>query len=449
MNQRHKFFLLFLDLIVLLATLVVVSYYRISTGFQNVLMAPGLWAIILIAIAFLYIFGAYDISHSNSPKRMLARSALAMILTVGAVILINYIGAKERSGIFGRGILGGSLALFWLISSLYRWVIVSMAGRSMQKARWLFVCTRAVLESFREDLRKNPFIGQIFFLVDDKKLLDSVDVIGDWTSLDETLKSSWTSVIVAIGEDSPKEVVEKLMVARFENTKVRDVIQFYEETWKKVPLYYLGSHWFLLTEGFDLLGNPIRLRMKRLMDIGLSGFLLVIASPLMALTWLVVRLESSGPAIYTQVRTGKDGRPFVIFKFRSMRIDAEKSGAQWATINDDRITRVGRIIRKTRLDELPQLINILSGSMSFIGPRPERPEFNVSLSQQIPFYNLRHMIHPGLTGWAQVLYPYGASVEDAKEKLQYDLYYIKNYSLWMDISILLQTAQVVLFGRGR
>jgi lipopolysaccharide/colanic/teichoic acid biosynthesis glycosyltransferase len=169
----------------------------------------------------------------------------------------------------------------------------------------------------------------------------------------------------------------------------------------------------------------------------------------MLITAVLIRLESSGGAIYKQVRTGKDGKDFTIFKFRSMRSDAEKNGAQWASQNDSRVTRIGNFIRKTRIDELPQLFNILRGTMSFIGPRPERPEFNRSLEKELSFYNLRHIVQPGLTGWAQVLYPYGASLEDAKEKLQYDLFYIKNYSLWMDISIVLKTITVVVFGRGR
>jgi len=149
------------------------------------------------------------------------------------------------------------------------------------------------------------------------------------------------------------------------------------------------------------------------------------------------------------VRTGRDGQNFIIYKFRSMKIDAEKAGAQWSTVNDNRITKVGNFLRRTRIDELPQLLNILQGKMSFVGPRPERPEFNGPLAEQIPFYHLRHLVHPGLTGWAQILYPYGSSIEDSKEKLQYELFYIKNYSLWMDVSIILKTAQVVLFGRGR
>ena len=171
--------------------------------------------------------------------------------------------------------------------------------------------------------------------------------------------------------------------------------------------------------------------------------------PLMVLVALAIRLESEGPVLFRQIRTGRNNREFRILKFRSMRTDAEADGARWAQREDPRATKVGRFIRLTRLDELPQLINVLRGEMSFIGPRPERPEFVRELEKSIPFYDFRHVVRPGITGWAQVLYPYGSSVNDSREKLQYDLYYIKNYSLALDLVIIFKTARVVLSGSGR
>ena len=169
----------------------------------------------------------------------------------------------------------------------------------------------------------------------------------------------------------------------------------------------------------------------------------------MALVSLFIKLESRGPVIYRQVRTGLGGQEFEMLKFRSMSDDAERNGPQWAQKSDPRVTRVGRAIRLLRIDELPQLFNVLKGEMSFIGPRPERPVFNETLEKEIPLYNLRHLVRPGITGWAQVMRPYGASVEDAREKLQYDLYYIKNYSVLLDIGIVFKTLRVVLLGKGR
>ena len=189
-------------------------------------------------------------------------------------------------------------------------------------------------------------------------------------------------------------------------------------------------------------------RLKRASDVFISLVLLVLASPLMLISALIIRLESPGPVIYKQDRVGLHEREFTVYKFRSMRQDAEKNGAVWASAHDARVTRFGRFIRKVRIDELPQLINVLKGDMSFIGPRPERMAFVRELKKTIPYYGLRHTVKPGLTGWAQVCYPYGATEDDARRKLEYDLYYIKNMSLLLDIHIIFKTVGVVLFPKG-
>jgi exopolysaccharide biosynthesis polyprenyl glycosylphosphotransferase len=240
-----------------------------------------------------------------------------------------------------------------------------------------------------------------------------------------------------------------MVEARMQGQGIVGLSGIYERLWKRVPVHHLDPNWFFQSEGFALISSGRKQKLKRLMDLLLAFAFLFLLWPVMLLTALAVRLESRGAAMYRQVRTGKGGEPFTILKFRSMRIDAEKDGAQWAKTKDDRITRIGGFIRKTRLDELPQLFNVLAGQMSFIGPRPERPEFNDDLAKKIPYYNLRHMVRPGLTGWAQISYPYGASVEDAHRKLEYDLYYIKNQNLIFDVKILLKTARVVLLAAGR
>ncbi|MEM7543793.1 MAG: exopolysaccharide biosynthesis polyprenyl glycosylphosphotransferase, partial [Pseudomonadota bacterium] len=176
--------------------------------------------------------------------------------------------------------------------------------------------------------------------------------------------------------------------------------------------------------------------------------LLLLTAPVMIITAIAILVDDGGPILYRQERVGRKGQCFTLFKFRSMRQDAEKNGAVWARKDDDRVTSIGKFIRRTRIDELPQLFNVLRGDMSFVGPRPERPQFVAELSEAIPYYDLRHYVKPGITGWAQVLYPYGASVNDAREKLQYDLYYLKNYSLFLDLAIMMQTAQVILWGKG-
>jgi sugar transferase (PEP-CTERM system associated) len=225
-----------------------------------------------------------------------------------------------------------------------------------------------------------------------------------------------------------------------------DALSFCERELGKIDITLLQPSWMLFSDGFKY--SKRRSIAKRIFDLTLASLFVLVLWPFMLLTAIAVRLESPGPVLYYQTRVGLNGKPFRIYKFRSMRQDAEKNGAVWAKKNDARVTRVGAFIRNTRLDELPQLYNVLVGEMSFVGPRPERPEFVVDLAKQIPFYETRHKVKPGLMGWAQLKYPYGASVEDAKNKLQYDLYYTKNHSFLMDMLIMIQTVEIVLLGKG-
>lgn len=225
-----------------------------------------------------------------------------------------------------------------------------------------------------------------------------------------------------------------------------DALSFCERELGKIDITLLQPSWMLYSDGFK--HSKRRLIAKRFFDLILASAFFAVLWPFMLLTAIAVKLESPGSILYHQVRVGLNGRHFRIYKFRSMRQDAEKNGAVWAQKNDARVTKVGAFIRNTRLDELPQLYNVLVGSMSFVGPRPERPEFVADLSQQIPFYDTRHKVKPGLMGWAQLKYPYGASVEDAKNKLQYDLYYTKNHSFLMDMLIMIQTVEIILLGKG-
>ncbi len=225
-----------------------------------------------------------------------------------------------------------------------------------------------------------------------------------------------------------------------------DALSFCERELGKIDISLLQPSWMLFSDGFKY--SKRRMIAKRVFDLALASAFFAMLWPLMLLTAIAVRLDSRGPILYHQIRVGFNGKIFRIYKFRSMRIDAEKNGAVWAKKNDTRVTRVGAFIRNTRLDELPQLYNVLAGHMSFVGPRPERPEFVTDLARQIPFYETRHKVKPGLMGWAQLKYPYGASVEDAKNKLQYDLYYTKNHSFLMDMLIMIQTVEIILLGKG-
>jgi exopolysaccharide biosynthesis polyprenyl glycosylphosphotransferase len=226
--------------------------------------------------------------------------------------------------------------------------------------------------------------------------------------------------------------------------QVSDYSSFIERTFFKVPVEQIGSDWFFQ---IDTSGDYVLYRaVKRMADLVLGMAGLALSAPVLLLALILIKLESHGPAFYSQVRVGRFGRPFRIWKLRSMRSDAEKEGAQWAQEGDTRVTRVGRVLRITRLDEAPQFWNVLKGEMSFVGPRPERPEFVNELAKEIRFYQHRHLLKPGITGWAQINYPYGATPEDALNKLKYDLYYVKNASLMLDVQIVLRTIGAVMKG---
>jgi sugar transferase (PEP-CTERM system associated) len=243
--------------------------------------------------------------------------------------------------------------------------------------------------------------------------------------------------------------VRELLDCRLAGVEVIDLVSFLERETGRVHLDVLNPSWIIFSEGFRRDG--LRQATKRAFDIVASFALVLVTWPVMLLTAVGIKLEEGirAPILYRQRRVGLDGRDFDVLKFRSMRVDAERDGkARWATGNDDRVTRMGRLIRKVRVDELPQIFNVLRGDMSFVGPRPERPQFVSELSDSIPYYEERHCAKPGITGWAQICYPYGSSEKDSLEKLQYDLYYLKNHSLLFDMMILLQTVEVVLMGKG-
>ena len=216
-----------------------------------------------------------------------------------------------------------------------------------------------------------------------------------------------------------------------------------------VPVKVISDDWFLRSHGFHMLGNPVTQRVKRLLDVSLALVLIILTAPLILVSAALIKLTSKGPVFFSQTRVGYQGKLFTIYKLRTMLKDAETSGARWAEADDPRVTKIGGFLRKSRLDELPQCWNVLSGDMSFIGPRPERPEFTSMLSQEIPYYDLRHTVKPGISGWAQVIFPYGASTEDALKKLQYELYYIKHQSLLLDLNIAIRTLFTVFQRAGR
>jgi sugar transferase (PEP-CTERM system associated) len=253
-------------------------------------------------------------------------------------------------------------------------------------------------------------------------------------------------VLVAYPDRRGTLPVEQLLEVKFRGVDVQEGVAFYERETGKIFVRELKPSQLIFSEGFTV--RPGTRRLKRILDLATAAVGLVLAAPLMILTAIAIAIDSRGPILYRQVRAGELGRPFTLYKFRSMRVDAERTGARFAEENDPRVTRVGRFIRKTRIDELPQLYNVLRGEMSMVGPRPERPVFVEQLDTQVPYFKQRLYVKPGVTGHAQVRCRYGATAEDHLEKLQYDLYYIKSYSVMFDLSIILDTIKVVLLRIG-
>ncbi|MGR2691049.1 TIGR03013 family XrtA/PEP-CTERM system glycosyltransferase, partial [Pelomicrobium sp. P1] len=274
-------------------------------------------------------------------------------------------------------------------------------------------------------------------------------IVGDASPLPELVRRLNVHEVIVAARERRGGVLplRQLLDCRLRGVRVTDLPTFFERLNGEVHIESLKASWLIYGDGFRQ--GIARTLVKRAFDLVAAGLLLVVAAPVMVLAAIAIFLESGRPIVFKQERVGAGGRTFNLLKFRSMRQDAEADGKpRWASEKDDRVTRVGRFIRKTRIDELPQLINVLKGDMSFVGPRPERPYFVAELTEQIPFYGVRHSVKPGITGWAQVRYCYGCSVQDARKKLQFDLYYVKNHSLLLDLVILFETVRVVLLGEG-
>ena len=291
-----------------------------------------------------------------------------------------------------------------------------------------------------------------------KRVLDSIQNFPDYKYVDfhgkkeefsKFVKDNDISLIILCEEKLTSNEIRDILSMKLSGIEVKSYFDYMIENEGKIEVEFISEEWLLQAYGFKILRSQIQNNIKRVFDIVMAIIIGVMTLPIMLVAAIIVRLESPGPIIYSQDRVGENGKEFKVHKFRSMRNDAEKDGAKWAQVNDPRVTKFGNFMRKTRIDELPQLINVLKGEMSFIGPRPERMVFIKELEKEIPYYNLRHMVKPGLTGWAQVMYPYGASVEDARRKLEYDLYYIKHHSLYLDMMIMFMTFKTVVFGKGR
>lgn len=396
-------------------------------------------------LLFFYILDAYKVGNEDM-KETAGRVMVACLLGIISSATASYTFQHWR---FDRETVAALFALSLCFTLGWRYLYYRNADKLTHPLRILLVgVDRAgkVRELLAESLPKARILG---YVGEPDQGRDAGPCLGAPFEAVSIAKDQHATMILLL-PDAPidDDIAHKLLLAKLQGSMVVDIRSFYEHVVHCLPLSQINEEWLLQTEGFSLNTRGSLRRLKRALDVFISLLLLIPAAPIMLLTALIVRLESPGPVIYKQDRVGLFEKEFTVYKFRSMRADAEKNGAVWARANDNRVTRFGKFIRKVRIDELPQIWNILRGDMSFIGPRPERMTFVQQLKKSIPYYGLRHTIKPGLTGWAQVCYPYGASEEDARRKLEYDLYYIKNMSLLLDIHIVFKTIGVVLFPKG-
>lgn len=427
------------------------------------LRTPILYVLIVVYLFGLYLTDTYKLNRQVSGVRLSERAILGILATVTAVTCGIYItGLWGSEPIVGRGVLliSASLFLVWAVSS--RMIADQWLKLNQQSSRFLVLGNKKKVLAFGEEHRKlnarTEFVSfDENFETDTSSVRNSRKTISNSLVLDtvDNLKSTWKhqywSGILIDGAERhlSQQMIRELMDLRLQGVYVYSLADFCEQFWQKIPPAYIQDDWFAFTSGFNILHNRIKAKLKHIIDFLVAGILLILSLPITIPVAIAIKLNSKGPIFYSQVRTGLNGKKFRVYKFRSMYQNAESKGIQWAKEKDPRITSIGSFIRLTRIDELPQLWNVFKGEMSLVGPRPERPEFDLQLREEIPYYDVRYLVKPGITGWAQVCYPYGASVEDAYQKVAYDLYYIKNYSLFMDLSIALKTLRVVFLGKGR
>lgn len=465
-----------------MSTLRVLNHYvRVQYVVLGTIETAGIFASLILAH---YLFGKVDLNDTNVFMPLVYKSlSISLVMTL-SLISAGLYQARLREGTLGfilrlttayllglfgisvifyvfpdlllsRGIMAVSIIISFAFIVLLRTALL-LTDPSIFKKRVLVLGAGKCANSITELRRKADQFG--FSILGFVHLRGETDVVPgervlnlNMPLIDFVERNDVDEIVLAIDDRRKGIPMTELLECKMRGIDVIDILTFFERETGKIRLDHLHPSWLLFSAGFNQSG--MRATTKRIFDVLISSILLLFTWPFMLLTaiaiWIESGLKPGAPIFYKQVRVGEGGRPFQVLKFRSMVVNAEKSGqAQWASSNDSRITRVGRVIRKTRIDELPQIFNVFRGDMSFVGPRPERPEFVVMLSEKIPYYSERHRVKPGITGWAQLLYPYGSSEKDALEKLQYDLYYIKNHSIFLDFLIMLQTAEVVLFSRG-
>ncbi len=433
-HPAHKLALLVSDSILLALAFSTASQLRLKSSAE--LLSLEFFGIGLIVVFSLFVGGAYTSTRINRrPKLPLNTLFVVIASTVPSLLFIYSLGPDHFTALFGRGVFPVAMSLFGVFAVSSRYVLNYLFHEPRDAKSVLLLGPNKLSAPLMHSLEAS---GIDYSFNHQTEICDQRSDIGG------------LGAVVILTEHSPTENEQRILLKyRLKGLPIYSLSDFCESMLFLVPVQEINNDWFIKAQGFTMLHSNIALRIKRMLDVFLALILLSLSLPVTLITAALVKISSPGPILFSQTRVGMNGVSFKIFKFRTMQENAESEGAVWAKQNDTRITAIGHFLRKSRIDELPQCWNILLGDMSLIGPRPERPEFTSSLAVDIPYYDLRHVVKPGLTGWAQVCYPYGASTEDSLKKLQFDLYYIKNYSLMLDLNILLRTVFVTVRRQGR
>ena len=414
----------------------------ITTRLQPLAIFAGLMLTAMIAV------GVYGAESLRSVRFAAARLLVAISLGVIALGVLDW---ATGGHIFWRSILAYSSLAAFVFLVLNRLILGVFLGTAAFRRRVLVLGAGKRAQRLRElgDHQESGFVivGYVG-MIEGAQVVEEAIARTAIHNLKRHVENLGVSeVVLALEERRNALPLKDLLRIKTAGVHVNDFSSFLERETGRVDLDTVNPSWLIFSDGFSS-GRALSGVAKRLFDITASLLLLILSAPFIVFGALAVKLDSKGPALYRQTRVGLFGQTFEVIKLRSMRTDAEIDGAQWAAKDDPRVTRIGKFLRKTRIDELPQTWSVLKGEMSFVGPRPERPEFVADLEDKLSYYAERHMVKPGITGWAQVNYPYGASIEDSRHKLEYDLYYVKNYTPFLDLLILLQTLRVVLWNEG-
>lgn len=451
--RPYKALLLIIDSIILFLSFQIPYYLKFKSFLQGEELNLFIIYIIICLIIF-YLLDLYNPWSHFSKFPIHYRSLLGVFIIIILYLIFSFVFLNKKNILFeSRMIFLTSMIIITPTFFLARYYFYLLLEPDRLKIRLLIITNLEYALEFQKEIDRRGGKWEIFYLLDKDSIkkaknINYLNILGEIdTELDKVVKENWTGIVLAV-KSIKKEHINTLIEIKRNGIPVYDLVYFYEYYFFKIPLYFIDDSWLLFSRGFMLIESTLIIRIKYLMDKILALLLLIIFSPIMVLIVIAIYIDNGFPILFRQERLGKDKKPFIAYKFRTMIKDADKYDP-YTQEKDPRIIRIGHFLRKSRLDELPQLFNVLKGEMSLIGPRAEWTKLTKIYENEIKYYHIRHLVKPGLTGWAQIMYPYGASIEDTIQKLEYDLYYIKNYSFLLDFSIIIKTFRIMFFGRGR